>query len=148
MRTGTSFARNWQLIKVARSLRRHDITRPLMCRLLTDAPPAFVERVAVIAGELGEEDGETLFARSEEGFDPPTLMEGVLLMWGIPCEATAVAGEGTVIAFGDMAAIGAAFVDERVAWPYPAGYARALQRGAVLETEGGRVTIWFPEQGK
>jgi hypothetical protein len=119
-----------------------------MCRLLTDAPPAFVERVAVIAGELGEEDGETLFARSEEGFDPPTLMEGVLLMWGIPCEAKAVAGEGTVIAFEDMAAIRAAFVDERIAWPYLAGYARALQRGAVLETEGGRVTIWFPEQGK
>ena len=72
-------------------------------------------------------------------------MEGVLLMWGIPCEAKAVAGEGTVIAFEDMAAIRAAFMDERIAWPYLAGYARALQRDAVFRPgAGGRMAIRFP----
>ena len=68
-------------------------------------------------------------------------------MWD-PARRRLLPGRGTVIAFGDMAAIRAAFVDERIAWPYLAGYARALQQGAALETEGGRVTIWFPEQGK
>jgi hypothetical protein len=146
MRTGTSFARDWQLIKVARTLRRHDIARPLMRGLLADASPDLVERVAVIAGRLGEEDGETLLARSEEGFDPPTLMEGLLLMWGIPCEVKEVAG--TTIALGDMTAVREAFVDERVAAPYLAGYARALQRDTVLEHDAdGRMMIRFPARG-
>jgi len=114
-----------------------------------DAPPALAEQVAAISGRLGEEDGRTLLTRSEEGFDPPTLMEGLLLMWGIPCEAKRAVGGGTVIILGDMAAVREAFVDERVAAPYLAGYARALQRDAVFKhAAGGRMTIRFPPRGE
>jgi hypothetical protein len=84
MRTGTSFARDWQLIKVARSLRRHDVAGPLVKRLLADASPGLTERITVIAGRLGEENGTALLAHTEERFDSPTLMEGLLLTWGIP----------------------------------------------------------------
>ncbi len=146
MRTGTSFARDWQLVKLARSMPRHDVAGPIVRALLADASPALVEEVTAIAGRLGLEDGRALLAHSEERVDPPTLMEGLLLMWGIPCESKeAPGGEVTISLGGEGAAIREAFVDERVAGPYLAGYARALQQDAVLERDaGGRMTIRFP----
>jgi hypothetical protein len=150
MRTGTSFARDWQLIKVARSMRRHDVAGPLVRRLLADAPPALVERVTAIAGRLGEEDGTALLARTEERFDPSTLMEGLLLMWGVPCASSEAAdGSTTITIGGDGSAVCETFADARVAAPYLAGYARALQRDAVLERgTDGRMTIRFPPRGE
>ncbi len=146
MRTGTSFARDWQLIKVARSLRRHDVAGPLVRNLLRDASPDLVKQVAAIAGRLGAEDGKALLACNEEQFDPPTLMEGLLLMWGIPCEpGEAADGSIAITLGGDGAAIRETFADVRVAAPYLAGYAGALQPDAVLEPgAGGRMTIRFP----
>jgi hypothetical protein len=150
MRTGTSFARDWQLIKVARSLRRHDVAGPLVRDLLRDASPDLVKQVAAIAGRLGAEDGKALLACNEEQFDPPTLMEGLLLMWGIPCEpGEAADGSIAITLGGDGAAIQEAFADVRVAGPYLAGYARALQHDAVLKPgAGGRMTIRFPPRGE
>lgn len=152
MRAGISFARDWQLIKVARALRRHDVTGPLVRGLLRDAPPALAEQVAVIAGRLGEEDGTALLAHNEERFDPPTLMEGLLLTWGIPCESGEAADGGTTIVIDDdgtAAAIRETFADKRVAEPYLASYARALQRDAVLEHGAdGKMAIRFPPRGE
>ncbi|KLK87973.1 hypothetical protein SZ63_08275 [Methanoculleus sediminis] len=148
MRTGTSFARDWQLIKVARSLQRHDVTGSLVQKLLADAPAGLTERIAAIARRLGEENGTELVTHAEERLDPPTLMEGLLLTWGIPCESTE-AGDGDVAIAVDGAAtaVREAFADVRVAEPYLAGYARALQRDAVLERgAGGRMTIRFPHR--
>ena len=148
MRTGISFARDWQLIKVARSLRRRDVTAPLVQRLLADAPHGLAEQVTAIARKLGAEDGAALLTHNEERFDPPTLMEGLLLMWGIPCEPAGTPDGGRAIVIEGAAALAAireTFADLRVAAPYLAGYARALQRDAVLETgAGGRMAILFP----
>ncbi|WP_332448662.1 hypothetical protein [Methanoculleus sp.] len=152
MRTGISFARDWQLIKVARALRRHDVTGPLVRGLLRDASPTLAEQVAVIAGRLGMEDGTALLAHNEERFDPPTLMEGLLLTWGIPCTSEAAADGGiTILIDGDgaTAAIRETFADERVAEPYLTGYARALQQDAVLEhSADAKITIRFPPCGE
>lgn len=150
MRTGTSFARDWQLIKVARSLQRHDVTGSLLQKLLADAPAGLTERIAAIARRLGEENGTELVTHAEERLDPPTLMEGLLLTWGIPCESTEAGEEGVAIAVdGAATAVREAFADVRVAEPYLAGYARALQRDAVLERgAGGRMTIRFPPRGE
>jgi len=152
MRTGISFARDLQLIKVARALRRHDVTGPLVRALLHDASPAFAEQVAVIAGRLGAEDGTALLAHNEERFDPPTLMEGLLLMWGIPCvSGESTDGGTTIIIDGDgaAAAVRETFADKRVAEPYLTGYARALQQNAVLEHGAdGKIAIRFPPRGE
>ncbi|MCK9278815.1 MAG: hypothetical protein M0P22_12095 [Methanoculleus sp.] len=152
MRTGTSFARDWQLIKVARSLRRHDVAGPLVKKLLADASPGLTEQITVIAGRLGEENGTALLAHTEERFDSPTLMEGLLLTWGIPCESTDTDDGSVVIAIGGdgaAAAIQEALADVRVARPYLAGYARALQADAVLEPgAGSSMTIRFPPRGE
>ena len=152
MRTGTSFARDWQLIKIARSLRRHDVAGPLVRKLLAEAPPSLTERIIAIAGRLGEENGTALLARTEERFDPPILMEGLLLTWGIPCESRdADDGSVAITVGGDgvAAAIRENFADERVAGPYLAGYARALQHDAVLDRgAGGKMTIRFPPRGE
>jgi len=152
MRTGISFARDWQLIKVARALRRHDVTGPLVRCLLRDAPPDLAEQVAVIAGRLGVEDGTALLAHTEERFDPPTLMEGLLLTWGIPCEPGENAdGAVAIVIDGEdaAAAIRETFADERVAGPYLRGYARALQRDAVFETGADRkMIIRFPPRAE
>lgn len=146
MRTGTSFARDWQLIKVARSLQRHDVTGSLVQKLLADAPAGLTERIAAIARRLGEENGTELLTHAEEQLNPPTLMEGLLLTWGIPCESSDAADGGVAIAIdGAATAVREAFADVRVAEPYLEGYARALQRDAVLEHGGGgRMTIRFP----
>ncbi|KAF5035248.1 MAG: hypothetical protein KO254_03885 [Methanoculleus marisnigri] len=150
MRTGTSFARDWQLIKVARSLQRHDVTGSLLQKLLADAPAGLTERIAAIARRLGEENGTELVTHAEERLDPPTLMEGLLLTWGIPCESTDGDDGGVAIVVdGAAAAVREAFADVRVAEPYLAGYARALQRDAVLDRgAGGRMTILFPPRGE
>jgi len=151
MRTGTSFARDWQLIKVARSLRRHDVTGPLVRRLLADAPPGLTEGITEIAGRLGEENGTALLAHTEERFDPPTLMEGLLLTWGIPCQSVNGADDGavTIMIDGAAAALRETFADVRVAVPYLTGYVRALQPDAVLEAgDGGSMTIRFPPRGE
>ncbi len=149
MRTGTSFARDWQLVKLARSMPQHDVASPILRALLADAPAALVEEVTAIAGRIGLEDGSALLSRSEERFDPPTLMEGLLLMWGIPCESKEAPGGGVAITLGGgETTVREAVVDERVAGPYLAGYARALQQDAVLEQDaGGRMTIRFPTRG-
>jgi hypothetical protein len=146
MRTGTSFARDWQLIKVARSLQRQDVAGSLVQKLLLDAPPGLTERIAVIARRLGEENGTQLLTHAEERLDPPTLMEGLLLTWGIPCESADAADGGISIAIdGAATAVRETFADIRVAESYLEGYARALQRDAVLERGGGgRMTIRFP----
>lgn len=150
MRTGTSFARDWQLIKVARSLQRHDVAGLLVRRLLADAPPGLTEGITAIARRLGEENGTELLTRAEEQFDPPTLMEGLLLTWGIPCESSDVAGGGVAIVIdGAAKTVRETFADIRVAEPYLAGYARALQRDAMLEHgAGGRMTIRFPPRNE
>ncbi|ABN57154.1 MULTISPECIES: hypothetical protein [Methanoculleus] len=150
MRTGTSFARDWQLIKVARSLQRHDVTGSLLQKLLADAPAGLTERIAAIARRLGEENGTELVTHAEERLDPPTLMEGLLLTWGIPCESTDGDDGGVAIVVdGAATAVREAFADVRVAEPYLAGYARALQRDAVLDRgAGGRMTILFPPRGE
>ncbi|KAF5081908.1 hypothetical protein DSECCO2_105190 [anaerobic digester metagenome] len=150
MRTGTSFARDWQLIKVARSLQRHDVTGSLLQKLLADAPAGLTERIAAIARRLGEENGTQILTHAEEQLDPPTLMEGLLLTWGIPCEATDAADGGVAIAVdGAATAVREAFADIRVAEPYLEGYARALQRDAVLvHGGGGRMTIRFPPRNE
>jgi len=149
MRTGTSFARDWQLLKIARSLRGHDVTGPLVRRLLADASSDTVDRVAAIAEKLGEEDGTSLLARNEARFDPPTLMEGLLLMWGIPCDTREAADGSMIITVGgDGAALRETFADARVAAPYLAGYARALQPDAVLADDTGRITFRFPPRGR
>ncbi len=146
MRTGTSFARDWQLIKVARSLQRHDVTGSLVQKLLLDAPPGLTERIAATARRLGEESGTELLTHAEEQLDPPTLMEGLLLTWGIPCESADAADGGiSIVIDGAAMAVRETFADIRVAEPYLEGYARALQRDAVLEHgAGGRMTIQFP----
>lgn len=148
MRTGISFARDWQLIKVARSLRRHDVVGPLVRRLLAGALPDLAEEIAAIARRLGEENGTALLAHTDERFDPPTLMEGLLLTWGIPCESMDAADGGVVIAIegdGVAAALRETFADVRVAESYLTGYARALQPDTVLEPgSGGTMTIRFP----
>jgi len=146
MRTGTSFARDWQLIKVARSLQRHDVTGSLVQKLLADAPAGLTERIAATARRLGEESGTELLTHAEEQLDPPTLMEGLLLTWGIPCESADAADGGISIAIdGAATAVRETFADIRVAEPYLEGYARALQRDAVLvHGAGGRMTIQFP----
>ncbi|HOI13167.1 MAG TPA: hypothetical protein PLG75_04880 [Methanoculleus sp.] len=151
MRTGISFARDWQLIKVARSLRRHDFAVPLVRRLLADAPPGLTEEITTIAGQLGKENGTALLAHTEERFDPPTLMEGLLLTWGIPCQSADEAEDGgvTITIAGAAAALRETFADVRVAVPYLAGYVGALQPDAVLEAgDGGSMTIRFPPRGK
>ncbi|WP_067073367.1 hypothetical protein [Methanoculleus horonobensis] len=150
MRTGTSFARDWQLIKVARSLQRHDVIGSLVQKLLLDAPPGLTERIAATARRLGEESGTELLTHAEEQLDPPTLMEGLLLTWGIPCEATDAADGGVAIAVdGAATAVREAFADIRVAEPYLEGYAWALQRDAVLvHGGGGRMTIRFPPRNE
>lgn len=145
MRVGTSFARDWQLLKVARSLRRHDVTGPLVRILLEDASGDLVERVATAAKKLGEEDGTALLACNEERFDPPTLMEGLLLMWGIPCDSHETDDGSMVLTLGsDDAALRETFADIRVAAPYLAGYARALQSGAVFTDDADRMSLRFP----
>ncbi|MFA7562236.1 MAG: hypothetical protein WCY70_02230 [Methanoculleus sp.] len=150
MRTGTSFARDWQLIKVTRSLQRQDVTGSLMQRLLMDAPAGLTERIAAIARRLGEENGTELLTHTRERLDPPTLMEGLLLTWGIPCESSDAADGGVIITIdGAAVAVCETFADIRVAEPYLEGYARALQRDVVLvHGAGGRMTIRFPPRSE
>ncbi len=63
-----------------------------------------------------------------------------------PCESSDTADGGVSIAVdGAATVVREAFADVRVAGPYLEGYARALQRDAVLEHGGGgRMTIRFP----
>ncbi len=148
MRTGTSFARDWQLLKIARSLRRHDVAGPLLRLLLAEASGDLVDRVATIARKLGEDDGTALLIRNEERFDPPTLMEGLLLMWGIPCDPHETDDGSMVITIGgDGAALQETFADVRVAAPYLAGYVHALQPDAAFTNDSGRMTLRFPPRG-
>ncbi|NLA99361.1 MAG: hypothetical protein GX837_00065 [Methanomicrobiales archaeon] len=150
MRVGTSFARDWQLIKVTRSLRRQDVTGSLVQRLLMDAPAGLTERIAAISRRLGEENGTELLTHTEERLDPPTLMEGLLLTWGIPCESSNTADGGVIITIdGAATAVRETFADIRVAEPYLEGYARALQRDVVLvRGAGGKMTIQFPPRSE
>jgi hypothetical protein len=146
MRTGIAFAKDWQLIKLARSMRHHDVSGPLVRRLVAESPPDLLEDIIAIAGRLGREDGTALLAHASERFEPATLMEGVLLMWGIPC---LLDGEGPTPSLlrvsMDSVALQAAFADPRIAVPYLTGYVLAVAPGAAISNGGSALTIKFPD---
>jgi hypothetical protein len=144
MRTGITFAKDWQLIKLARSMRRHDVSGPIVRRLISEAHPELLLDIVSIAERLGAEDGAILLEHASERFEPATLMEGILLMWGIPCELPDDDAPASLTIRMDGPALRAAFADERIAVPYLSGYVKAIAPGASLAHQKDTLTIEFP----
>ncbi len=145
MRTGVSFAKDWQLIKLARSVRRHDVARSLVRRLIGEASPDVLRRITSLAGRLGTEDGAALVAHTTESVDPVTLTEGLLLMWGIPCELAD--GDGCVhlkVRLDQSPALQENFADPAIAVPYITGFLKAIAPDASLSTGEDGLCIAFP----
>jgi hypothetical protein len=145
MRTGISFAKDWQLIKLARSIRRNPVSVPILRRLLDRGTMELCGDIASLARDLGAEDGAALRDHASERMEPATLMEGILLMWGIASELETLddCTRLTVITTGTTA-LADAFADERIAIPYLKGYVGAIAPDASFLEGAGGFTIDFP----
>lgn len=81
-----SFARNWNLIKIARSWHPHEIAGELLSRLMERDSPGVHEQLKAIAHQLGTDEGNRFLARTPEGMDDASILESYFLVSGIPCE--------------------------------------------------------------
>ncbi|MDN7023559.1 hypothetical protein FGU65_01365 [Methanoculleus sp. FWC-SCC1] len=148
MRTGVSFAKDWQLIKLARSIRRHTVATPILRRLLDRGTMELSRDIASLAHDLGAEDGAALRDHASERMEPATLMEGILLMWGIASELEDL-DDGTrlTVITANTTALADAFADERIAIPYLKGYVGAIAPDASFRESEGGFTIDFSLPG-
>jgi hypothetical protein len=87
MRPGGSFARDWQLIKLARTWHPHDISREIVERLLDAHNPLVVKEIGKAAHALGAEEGRQFKERMPAGMDEVSVLESLFLVGGIWCEA-------------------------------------------------------------
>lgn len=135
MARGSSFARDWQLIKLSRHTKRHDISAPLLQRLLDGAPATVKASIAAAATRLGKEEGKELLARTPAAMDRAALAGSVLMMWGIAfAQETAEGGGIRIQVRKDDEALASIHPDPRIAVPYLAGYLSALApRGGVRD---------------
>ncbi len=145
MRPGISFAKDWQLLKLARSIRRHTVSGPILKRLLDRASEDLGRDIRTLAHELGTEDGSALRSHASDRMEPATLMEGILLMWGVAADLEATE-EATrlVVDTANTAALAAAFADERIAIPYLTGYIAAIAPDATFTESASGLIIDFP----
>jgi len=142
MARGGLFAKDWQLLKLSRSERRHDIAGPLVRLLLDEDTPAMKASIERAARTLGAGDAEALLARLSLPIDRTQLAESMLLMWGIPFERQEKDGRSTIrITRGPGPSGKPALIDERISVPYLSGYFSVLVPGAAVRDDGKMLAI-------
>lgn len=149
MRPGGSFARDWQLIKLARTRTPHDVSRAILEHLLEDRNPLVVREIGKAARALGQEEGRQFRERMPEGMDGVSVLESLFLVGGIWCEA-ARHGEGAHLRIKKDTGtfLGDSNGSEAIATPFLSGIIEAILPGATIRDAGDLLDVEVQVSGR
>jgi len=131
-----SFARDWQLIKLSKDLKPHDISEEVLNRLVESSDEKIVEKIEDIVVEIGKKEGENVHERMSTSMDPETVIEGLLIASGILYE-TRGKGEELVIEINldEKNIIPTSIQNPRLNFAYITGFVTALAPGRIKRDE-------------
>ncbi|HDR72321.1 MAG TPA: hypothetical protein ENN85_00150 [Methanoculleus sp.] len=149
MRAGGSFARDWQLIKLARTWQPHDLAGAILERLVEHRNPLVMVEIGKAARALGAEEGRQFRERMPAGMDAVSVLESLFLMGGIWCEA--VRGDaGALLRIkketGTFLAGGAQ--QRAVAIPFLSGVIEAVAPGAQVREAGDLLEVRVQDEAR
>lgn len=78
----SSFARDWQFVKISRNWRPHDFSKEVLEELIKENDKAINEKISDIAFELGKKEGKEIKGRLGDQIEINTVIEGILLISG------------------------------------------------------------------
>ena len=78
----SSFARDWQFLKISRNWKPHDFSKDVLEKLIRENDKKINEKISCIVFELGRKEGREIKSRLGNQMDIPTVIEGILLISG------------------------------------------------------------------
>jgi len=136
-----SFARNWQLMKLARNWRPGDVGWEIVGRLLSDPRSHMNAEIIRIASELGYEEGSKFISRFPRDTDLVTVLEGFFLLTGITCMTEEEEGVTFFSLQEGEGLLADAIPNRQVTAAYMRGCIRAIAPEAEVSTEDGQMAV-------
>ncbi|UUX92094.1 hypothetical protein [Methanoplanus endosymbiosus] len=144
VKTG-SFARDWQLIKLSRDLKPHDISGEVLNRLIEDSDEDVAQKIEEIVVDIGERDGKSVHERMSASMNPETVIEGLLIASGIMYEARGNGRDLVIeISLNEKNIMSSSIKNPKLNIAYITGFATALAPGRI-ESGDGSIRI-YPNQ--
>jgi hypothetical protein len=78
----SSFARDWQFVKISRSWKPHDFSKEILEKLLQENDRNINEMISKIVFDLGRKEGREIKNRLGGQMEINTVIEGILLISG------------------------------------------------------------------
>ena len=78
----SSFARDWQFLKISRNWKPHDFSKDILEKLIRENDKKINEKISSIVFELGRKEGKEIKARLGNQMEIHTVIEGILLISG------------------------------------------------------------------
>lgn len=78
----SSFARDWQFLKISRSWKPHDFSKDILEKLIGENDRYINEKICNIVLELGLKEGKEIKNRLGNQIEVHTVIEGILLISG------------------------------------------------------------------
>ena len=78
----SSFARDWQFLKISRSWKPHDFSKDILEKLILENDRYINEKICNIVQELGIKEGKEIKERLGNQIEINTVIEGILLISG------------------------------------------------------------------
>ncbi|MBP2132229.1 hypothetical protein J2128_000150 [Methanomicrobium sp. W14] len=129
MPNSSSFARDWQLLKLSRDWKPADRSNEILSRLIKDNDPLVIEKIEIISRDMGKQDAEEILRRMNPRMDVKTILEGILLVSGITYETSGdnKTGRKKIMIKKDMkSGYQEFFSNRRVSAAYIRGFVNAL----------------------
>ena len=78
----SSFARDWQFVKISRSWKPHDFSKDILEKLILENDRNINEKISTIVFDLGRKEGMEIKNRLGNQMEIHTVLEGILLISG------------------------------------------------------------------
>ena len=78
----SSFARDWQFLKISRNWKPHDFSKEVLERLIQENDRNLNERISSIIFDIGMKEGREIKARLGTQIEIQTVIEGIMLISG------------------------------------------------------------------
>jgi hypothetical protein len=137
-----SFARDWQLIKLSRDLKPHNISEEVLNRLIEDSDEETAQKIEKIVVDIGRRDGQNVHERMSTSMDPETVIEGLLIASGIMYESGGSGRDFVIeIALDEKNIISSSIQNPKLNIAYITGFAAALAPGRI-ENDSKSIRIY------
>lgn len=140
----STFARDWQFVKISRSWKPHDSSREILEKLIRENDRNINEKISSIAFDLGRKEGKEIKNRLGGQMEIYTVIEGILLISGQEYNIKKN-GEKTEIVVSKAGKSRDNFMEgpDIVSFPYLKGVIRSIIPDSNFLDSGEDLTIYF-----